>query len=105
MADDVLSRQSGRAPEGADPEPVVAALDGSSHEDAVAAWAAATAVRRGVRLDLVHVIEVGVTLTPYDMLAGEVPWYGEELEAAARAHLEEVAARVQGGIPASRSGC
>ncbi len=99
MADDVLSRQSGQAPEGPGPRRVVAALDGSSHEDAVATWAAATAARRGVGLDLVHVIEVGVTLTPYDMLAGEVPWYGEELETAARAHLEEVASRVRDRHP------
>ncbi len=99
MAEDVLPQQSGRVPSGGGSPPFVAALDGSPHEDAVATWAAAAAQRHGVRLDLVHVVEVGVTLTPYDVLAGEVPWYGEELGASARAHLEEVASAVRARHP------
>ena len=99
MAEDEFPQQSGPRAREAGRETVVAGLDGSAHEDAVVTWAAAAAQRHGARLDLVHVVEVGVTLTPYDMLAGEVPWYGEELAAAARAHLEEVASTVRGRHP------
>ncbi|GIL37515.1 universal stress protein [Phycicoccus sp. DTK01] len=92
MAENVLSQQSGRGPEGPARPPVVAALDGSAHEAAVLAWAAACAVRQGVRLDLVHVVEIGPVLAPYSVLATEAPWFGEQLEVAERARLDGLAA-------------
>jgi nucleotide-binding universal stress UspA family protein len=99
MAEDVLSRQSGQPPEGTGPRPVVAALDGSSHEDAVVAWAAAFALRQGVRLDLVHVVELGIAMTPYSVFAAETPWYGEQLEASARTRLDALAVRLRAEHP------
>ncbi|QIM20138.1 universal stress protein [Phycicoccus sp. HDW14] len=99
MAENELSRQSGQPREGTGPRPVVAALDGSSHEDAVLAWAAALAVREGVRLDLVHVVELGIAMTPYSVFAAETPWYGEQLETDARARLEVAAGRLTARHP------
>lgn len=99
MAEDVLSRQSGQPPEGSGPRPVVAALDGSSHEDAVVAWAVASAQRWGVRLDLVHVVELGIAMTPYSVFAAETPWYGEQLESNARTRLDALAGRIRAGHP------
>ncbi|GGL31558.1 universal stress protein [Phycicoccus endophyticus] len=99
MAEDVLSRQSGQGPQGSGPLPVVAALDGSSHEDAVIEWAAATAARHGVRLHLVHVVEVGVSLTPYAVIATEAPWFGEQLEATTRERLDGLAAGLRERYP------
>ncbi|MBM6400007.1 universal stress protein [Phycicoccus sonneratiae] len=95
MAEDVLSRQSDRPPEGTGHRPVVAALDGSSREDSVVAWAAAAASRWGVRLDLVHVVDPGITTTPYAVFATETPWFGERLEANARERLEARAAMLR----------
>lgn len=98
MTDDVTTT----VPEPLAPDPghrsivsIVAALDGSAHEDAVVAWAAAAAARYGVRLDLVHVVEVGISLTSYDMLVSEAPRFGQQLEAAARDRLDGIAAHVR----------
>ncbi|MGG5259632.1 universal stress protein [Phycicoccus avicenniae] len=99
MAEDVLPRHEAHPLEGTDPAPVVAALDGSSHEDAVVAWAAATAVRRGARLDLVHVIELGIALTPFSVFAAEAPWYGEQLMTSARTRLDALAGRLRARHP------
>lgn len=99
MAEDQLTRRSGQGPEGPAHRTVVAALDGSPHEDAVVAWAAAAAVREGVRLDLVHVIELGAAITPYAVFATDVPWFGEQLEATTRDHLDVVAAGVRARHP------
>lgn len=74
---------------------VVAALDGSPHEDAVIAWAAAAAARQHARLELVHVVEVAVSLTSYDMLVSEAPRFGEQLESAARGRLDVLALGVR----------
>ncbi len=95
MDDDVTTPAPQSLVPDAGPPAVVAALDGSAHEDAVVAWAAAAAARHGVRLDLVHVVEVGVSLTSYDMLVSEAPRFGEQLEAAARDRLDAVAAQVR----------
>ncbi|HMM94076.1 universal stress protein [Phycicoccus sp.] len=94
MADDELSSRSGHDPQGS-ARMVVAALDGSSHEAAVLAWASAFALRHHVAHELVHVVDVGVSLTPYAVIATEAPWFGEQLEASTRARLEQLAATVR----------
>lgn len=75
---------------------VVAAVDGSARDAAVLDWAAAEATRAGCPLRVVHVVEPGLQLTPYDAVLGQVPQLTERLdhdaELVLRAALDHVRA-------------
>jgi nucleotide-binding universal stress UspA family protein len=106
MADDV-SRPgpTTREPDGAGVHghvsaPVVAALDGSSADAAVVAWAADEAARTGRRLRLVHVVEPGFQLTSAEAALGELPAFSAGLRQGGRdlvaAAARDVASRRPG---------
>lgn len=78
---------------------VVAALDSSSHDLAVATWAAAEADRSGCTLRLVSVVEAGLQLAPYEALAAGSPSLSEQIDADTRRHLDTVAEAVGGTHP------
>ncbi|MGL5818908.1 MAG: universal stress protein [Phycicoccus sp.] len=77
-------------PEGA----VVAAVDGSPRDGAVCDWAADQAARCGRALRVLHIIEPGVQLTPYDALLGQVPQLAEDFGSEANRILDAVRERV-----------
>ncbi len=70
---------------------VVAALDSTTHDEGVAAWAAAEADRSGSTLRLVSVVEAGLQLAPYEALAAGSPSLSEQIDADTRRHLNTVA--------------
>lgn len=76
---------------------VVAGLDGSRADEAVTAWAADEAVRTGRPLRLVHAIEPGFQLTPYEAVLGELPSLSDQMRTVGHdlvaAAAEGVAAR------------
>ncbi|MCA2187191.1 universal stress protein [Nonomuraea cavernae] len=69
---------------------IVVGADGSPGSGAAIAWAAADAARKGLRLELVHVIERGT----YDLPRYPIPWLLEPLGEAAEAMLEQEAKTV-----------
>ena len=79
--------------------PVVAGLDGSPADDAVAEWAAQEAARGARPLRLVHAIEPGFQLTPYEAVLGELPSVSERLRAAGRDLVAGAAERVAARHP------
>lgn len=81
---------------------VVAALDGSGQEAGVLAVATALAVRRSLPLDLVHVVDPGFSITPYDLLLGADPSFVHRLERSSRARLDEYAQTVRRDHPELR---
>jgi nucleotide-binding universal stress UspA family protein len=87
-------------PEGA----VVAAVDGSPRDGAVVDWAADQAVRCGRALRVLHVVEPGIQLTPYEAVLGDVPQLAEELDAEANRVLDIVRERVTGRYPPRSAG-
>jgi nucleotide-binding universal stress UspA family protein len=78
---------------------VVAALDSTSHDEAVALWAAAEADRSGSTLRLVSVVEAGLQLAPYEALAAGSPSLSEQIDADTRRHLDTVAESVGARFP------
>jgi nucleotide-binding universal stress UspA family protein len=78
---------------------VIAALDASDHDAGVAAWAAAEALRAGVPLRLVTVVDAGLQLSPYEAMAAGAPGLAEQVDADTRRHLSEVARRVREAHP------
>jgi nucleotide-binding universal stress UspA family protein len=108
MADDVTTpgpaspESEGARGNGADmaaTRPVLAALDGSDADDAVITWAADEAVRTNRPLRLLHVIEPGYQLTPYDSVFGQLPGLSEQLHSAGRAIVVAGADRAADGRP------
>ncbi len=79
--------------------PVVAGLDGSPVDDGVTDWAAAEAVRSGRPLRLVHAIEPGFQLTPYEAVLGELPSLSEQMRAVGNDLVAAAAARVAARHP------
>ncbi|WP_431921004.1 universal stress protein [Nonomuraea jabiensis] len=69
---------------------IVVGTDGSPGADAAIAWAASDAARKGLRLELVHVIERGT----YDLPRYPIPWLLKTLGEAAEAMLEQEAKTV-----------
>lgn len=78
---------------------VVVALDGSAADGPVVDWAADEAARLGAPLRLVSVVDPGVQLTPYEVLATGSPSLAEHLEQGARQVLDRAAERVRDGHP------
>ncbi|WP_433427693.1 universal stress protein [Nonomuraea sp. CA-141351] len=74
---------------------IVVGTDGSPGADAALAWAAGDAARKGLRLELVHVIERGT----YDLPRYPVPGLLETLGEAAEVMLEEKVQTVMAGWP------
>jgi nucleotide-binding universal stress UspA family protein len=74
---------------------IVVGTDGSPGADAALAWAADDAARKGLRLELVHVIERGT----YDLPRYPVPGLLETLGEAAEVMLEEKVQTVMAGWP------
>jgi nucleotide-binding universal stress UspA family protein len=70
---------------------IVVGTDGSPGADAALAWAADDAVRKGLRLELVHVLERGT----YDLPRYPMPGLLEKLGEAAEAMLAEKAEMVR----------
>ncbi len=78
---------------------VVAALDSTGHDEAVAAWAAAEAERSDCPLRLVSVVDAGLQMTPYDALAAGSPSLAEQVDADTREHLDRVAGALREAKP------
>lgn len=79
--------------------PVLAALDGSPADDAVITWAADEAVRTNRPLRLLHVVEPGYQLTPYDAVFGQMPGLSDQLHDAGEAIVVAGARRAAEGRP------
>lgn len=97
MADDATMPGSAtREPEVGGPRvaAVVAGLDGSPADDAVTEWAAGEAARTGRPLRLVHAIEPGFQLTPYEAVLGELPSLSEQMRAVGHDLVAAAAERV-----------
>ncbi len=78
---------------------VVAALDGTPKDRAVAAWAAAQARRTGSALRLVSVVDAGLQLTPYEALAAGSPSLAEQVDADVHHQLDELAQSLKAATP------
>lgn len=74
---------------------VVAGIDGSEADGPVTDWAADEAARLGVPLRLVNVIDPGVQITPYEVLASGSPSLAERLSTASHLHLDAACARAR----------
>src|SRR5512140_424590 len=79
---------------------VVAGVDGSEADGPVTDWAADEADRLGVPLRLVNVIDPGVQMTSYEVLASGAPSLGERLSNAAHLLLDAACARARARHPA-----
>ena len=79
--------------------PVVAGVDGSPADDPVTDWAADEAARTGRPLRLVHAIEPGFQLTPYEAVLGELPTLSEGLRGVGRDLVAAAAERVTARHP------
>ena len=93
----VIALPGGAEPAGPDDGPVVAAVDGGPGQEEVLAFAAAEAVSRSVRLDVVHAwrdVAVEVALGPY---GGLVDW--AEVEAVTRRELGALVAGLRERTP------
>ncbi len=90
MADDVTRpgpttrERVGAGARGHGVAPVVAALDGSAADVAVAAWASDEAARSGRTLRLVNVVEPGFGMTSTQAALGELPSLAAPLREAGR---------------------
>jgi nucleotide-binding universal stress UspA family protein len=80
-------------------DPIVVGLDGSPADEAVTDWAVAEAERTGRSVRLVHAVEPGYQLTPYDAVLGEMPSLSERLRAAGRAVVAAAADRIAHSHP------
>lgn len=78
---------------------VVAALDGSPKDDAVATWAAAHARRAGAALRLVSVVDAGLQTTPFEALAAGSPSLAEQVDADVHRQLDELAQSLKASEP------
>lgn len=78
---------------------VVAAVDGSVGDPTVIDWAADEAARSGRTLRLVHVVEPGYQLTPYEAVFGELPSLSEQLRANGHAVVDAAAERAAARHP------
>jgi nucleotide-binding universal stress UspA family protein len=78
---------------------VVVGLDGSAADEAVTDWAVAEAERAGRPVRLMHAVEPGYQLTPWDAVLGEMPSLSERLRAGGRAVVAAAAERVAGSHP------
>jgi nucleotide-binding universal stress UspA family protein len=78
---------------------VVAALDGSAHDDTVVGWAAAEAARTGSTLRLVSVVDAGMQLTPYDILSTGSPGIADEVARETHEHLDDAAGVARAAHP------
>jgi nucleotide-binding universal stress UspA family protein len=74
---------------------VVAGIDGGIADGAVVDWAADEADRAAVPLRLVSVIDSGVQMTPYEVLASGSPSLEDRLRAQLRPVLDDAAARAR----------
>ena len=74
---------------------VVVGIDGSAADEALVAWAADEADRLGAPLRLVHSIDPGVQMTPYDALASGSPSMAEQLDQDAHQLLHAAATRAR----------
>ncbi len=90
----------GAPPPGA--ERIVAGVDDDGVAKAAIRWAADEAVRRGAHLELVHAWQPVVPLEPAGLVS---PPANIDLEAGARALLDEVVAEVRAAAPAWPEQC
>jgi nucleotide-binding universal stress UspA family protein len=72
---------------------VVAGINGGSADGAVVDWAADAAHRFGVPLRFVSIVDAGVQMTPYEVLASGSPSLEDRLRADLRPVLDQAAAR------------
>src|SRR5690606_40355900 len=80
---------------GAMTQPIVVATDGSPAAAAAVTWAADDAVRKGLPLRIVHVLD----RLPYDLPRYEIPDFEDRLSQAGRRILDEAAQAAREGRP------
>src|SRR5699024_6926954 len=78
---------------------VLAAVHGSPVDSSVVDWAADEAVRLGVPLRLVSVVDPGFQLMPYEALVSATPSLSGQLEEGAKVLLDDAAGRARGRHP------
>ncbi|MBX6166222.1 MAG: universal stress protein [Thermobispora bispora] len=76
-------------------QPIVVATDGSPAAAAAVTWAADDAVRKGLPLRIVHVLD----RLPYDLPRYEIPDFEDRLSQAGRRILDEAAQAAREGRP------
>ena len=81
---------------------VVAALDSTTHDEVVAAWAAAEAERSDCALRLVSVVDAAQQMVPYEALVAGSPSLTEQVDADTRRHVDQVAETLRGTTPGLR---